>query len=100
MFGNLRPGTYDVAEAAADGWSQGAATCSDGSNPASVSVDPGEDVICTFENQKLDTITGDGGGGRRRRLPFCEPDADANSGDAGGESLRAAKRRTARAWTP
>ena len=50
------PGTYDLSERCrrAGGWTS--ATCSDGSNPASVAVDPGEDVTCTFTNLKLDTI--------------------------------------------
>lgn len=49
-FANLTPGTYDLTEVAPGGWDLGLATCSNGSNPASVTVAPGENVVCTFEN--------------------------------------------------
>ena len=55
-FPNLVPGTYDVAETIPAGWRLESATCSDGSDPANVAVDPGENVTCTFTNTKLDTI--------------------------------------------
>ena len=47
-FPNLLPGTYSVSENAQAGWEQGAATCSDGSNPTAIQLDPGETVTCTF----------------------------------------------------
>ncbi|MCB1771106.1 MAG: cadherin-like domain-containing protein [Candidatus Competibacteraceae bacterium] len=47
-FPNLLPGAYSVNENAQAGWEQGAATCSDGSNPTAIQLDPGETVTCTF----------------------------------------------------
>ncbi|GAB4432585.1 MAG: hypothetical protein Kow0031_13970 [Anaerolineae bacterium] len=55
-FAGLQPGTYDLRERVPAGWSQTAASCSDGSNPASIDLAAGENVICTFANAKLDTI--------------------------------------------
>ena len=56
-FADRTPGSYDLAEITPAGWRQTAATCSDGSSPANVNIGPGEDVTCTFANEKLDTIT-------------------------------------------
>ncbi len=47
----LPPGTYSVAEIVPDGWDLTDATCDDGSNPATIDLDPGETVTCTFINQ-------------------------------------------------
>ena len=55
-FADLAPGPYNVAETVPAGWRLDSATCSDGSDPGSVVVDPGENVTCTFANTKLDTI--------------------------------------------
>ena len=52
LFANLAPAVYDLLEEVASGWDQGLVNCSNGSNPASVSVDAGEAVTCTFENTK------------------------------------------------
>jgi hypothetical protein len=49
-FSNLVPGTYDVTENAPAGWTLISATCSDGSDPASISLTGGENVTCTFTN--------------------------------------------------
>jgi predicted outer membrane repeat protein len=56
-FANLVTGTYDLSENVPAGWVQSGATCSDGSNPASVNVAPGESVTCTFTNAKQGSIT-------------------------------------------
>jgi hypothetical protein len=40
-FANLAPGVYDLNEVITAGWDQGAASCSNGSNPATVSVAAG-----------------------------------------------------------
>jgi hypothetical protein len=48
--GVLLPGIYSVAELASPGWVLGSATCSDGSDPAAIVLDPGETVTCTFSN--------------------------------------------------
>ena len=39
------------------GWDLTGATCSDGSNPASVAVAAGENVTCTFTNTKRGSLT-------------------------------------------
>ena len=50
FFANLAPGAYDVTESARAEWDLTGAICSDGSNPASINLDPGESVTCTFTN--------------------------------------------------
>ena len=55
-FDALPPGLYAVSENVPPGWQQGAVTCSDGSDPTHIAVDPGEAVTCTFHNLKLDTL--------------------------------------------
>jgi plastocyanin len=55
-FANLLPGTYDVSETVPAGWNLTSATCSDGSNPASINLAAGENVTCTFQNTKQDSI--------------------------------------------
>jgi len=47
-FGDLVPGTYDVAETVPAGWNLTSATCTDGSDPASIGLSAGESVTCTF----------------------------------------------------
>lgn len=56
LFGNLAPGTYDLAETVPAGWDLSSVTCSDGSNPASVQLSHGEAVTCTFTNLKQNSI--------------------------------------------
>jgi hypothetical protein len=51
-FSNLVPGTYDVAETVPAGWNLVSATCSDGSDPASIGVSAGETVTCTFHDAR------------------------------------------------
>jgi hypothetical protein len=51
-FGNLTPGTYDVAETVPAGWNLVSATCSDGSDPASIGLSGGETVTCTFHDAR------------------------------------------------
>ncbi|MDX1416040.1 MAG: hypothetical protein R3293_17720 [Candidatus Promineifilaceae bacterium] len=48
----LSPGTYSVSELPVSGWKLVGATCNDGSNPASISLQAGETVICVFQNVK------------------------------------------------
>jgi uncharacterized repeat protein (TIGR01451 family) len=50
--GDLDPGTYSVSETVPDGWDLDSATCSDQSDPSAVSLQAGETVTCTFNNQK------------------------------------------------
>ncbi|MGH9251747.1 MAG: prealbumin-like fold domain-containing protein, partial [Acidimicrobiales bacterium] len=52
LFGDLTPGTYDVAETVPAGWNLVSATCDDGSDPASIGLSAGEDVTCTFHNAR------------------------------------------------
>jgi hypothetical protein len=49
----LSPGTYSVNELPVSGWTQTSATCSDGSNPNNISLQPGKTVTCTFKNKKV-----------------------------------------------
>jgi hypothetical protein len=56
VFQNVRAASgYSVSESVPAGWVQ-SATCSDGSALTSISVSPGEDVVCTFTNKKRGTI--------------------------------------------
>ncbi|KAB2922409.1 MAG: IPTL-CTERM sorting domain-containing protein [Candidatus Contendobacter sp.] len=55
-FPNLAPGTYSVSETVPAGWDLTSATCSDGSNPASIDLAAGENVTCTFANARQGTI--------------------------------------------
>ncbi len=57
VFANLVPGSYDLVESAQAGWSLTGATCSDGSSPVSVQLEPGENVTCTFANTGFGSLT-------------------------------------------
>ena len=50
-------GTYSLSEATQSGWTLMSATCSDGSPPGAISLQPGEVVICTFENIVKNLVT-------------------------------------------
>jgi plastocyanin len=54
--GDLKAGTYSVAETVPAGWELTGAICDDGSPPGAIAVAPGETVTCTFTNTKEDTI--------------------------------------------
>jgi Prealbumin-like fold domain len=51
-FGDLAPGTYDVAETVPAGWNLVSSSCDDGSNPASIGLSAGETVTCTFHDAR------------------------------------------------
>ena len=51
-FGNLIPGSYDVAETEPAGWNLVSFTCSDGSTPLAIIVSAGETVTCTAHNAR------------------------------------------------
>ncbi|MGL4648317.1 MAG: prealbumin-like fold domain-containing protein, partial [Caldilineaceae bacterium] len=53
---NVAPGTYVLDETTPAGWRLNSATCNDGSSPSAVQLDPGETVICTFDNEKLGSL--------------------------------------------
>ena len=56
--GLVPEGTYSVYEQSSPpGWELASATCSDGSAPSSISLDPGEVVTCTFINRAQGRIT-------------------------------------------
>ncbi len=56
-FSNLPPGSgYSVSEQAQAGWDLGSATCSDGSPVSNINLAVGENVTCTFTNNKRATI--------------------------------------------
>jgi hypothetical protein len=48
--GPLTPGAYSVAETVSGGWTLSDQSCSDGSDPSAIVLDPGETVTCTFTN--------------------------------------------------
>ncbi|MCH7900255.1 MAG: hypothetical protein IH818_05040 [Acidobacteria bacterium] len=51
--GDLVAGSYTVSETVPDGWQLKSETCSDGSDPSSISLQEGETVTCTFENHEI-----------------------------------------------
>jgi hypothetical protein len=51
-FGDLSPGTYDVAETVPAGWNLVSATCDEGSDPASIGLSGAETVTCTFVDER------------------------------------------------
>ncbi|WP_438856408.1 MSCRAMM family protein [Agromyces sp. M3QZ16-3] len=51
-YANLTPGTYDVSETVPTGWNLTSETCSDTSDPQSISLQAGETVTCTFTNAR------------------------------------------------
>ena len=55
--GPLVPGTYSVDELTPAGWEETSAVCSDGSDPLTIGLDPGETVRCIFENEQDAQIT-------------------------------------------
>ena len=65
-YSNILPGAYSVTEGAVGGWSLTNLTCTGGgantstalaTRTATIGLDPGENVTCTFENTKLSTLT-------------------------------------------
>ncbi len=56
-FANLAAGAYGLSEVAQSGWDLTGATCSDGSNPATIDLAAGENVTCSFANQKRGSLT-------------------------------------------
>ena len=53
VFGQVTPGVgYSVSQAVPAGWDLTAATCDDGSPVGNIEVDAGEEVSCTFTDQK------------------------------------------------
>src|SRR3990172_10051938 len=56
-FADLLPGTYSLTEGAVTGWDLTGVVCSDQSDPSSISLSAGEDVTCTFTNERLPILT-------------------------------------------
>lgn len=83
----LRPGTYSVDATPPEGWSTGIAECDDGSDPAAIELDPGEDVVCTFTHA-LPRFT----------VASFNILGDSHS-DAGGYAARFASGPTRMGWT-
>ncbi|OGG35190.1 hypothetical protein A2363_03910 [Candidatus Gottesmanbacteria bacterium RIFOXYB1_FULL_47_11] len=52
------PGTYSVSERAVAGWDSDGGVCDKDETPASLDVDSGETVTCTFTNTKRGAIAG------------------------------------------
>ena len=58
IFTNVLPGGgYSVSEAVPSGWVQSSATCNEGSPVSNINFSPGEQITCTFTNQKRGSIT-------------------------------------------
>ena len=56
-FTNLVPGSgFSVSETVPSGWHQASATCDDGSPVSNVALSAGENVTCTFTNQRRGSI--------------------------------------------
>jgi hypothetical protein len=51
-FADLVPGSYDVAETVPTNWNLVSSSCSDGSDPAAISLQGGETVTCTFHDAR------------------------------------------------
>ena len=51
-FSGIATGTYSVAETVPAGWNLASATCDNGDTPGSVSLGAGDDVTCTFVNER------------------------------------------------
>ena len=77
--GPVKPGTYAASETALTGWDLTSATCSDGSPPSSIILDPGETVTCTFTNTKRGTIIVE-----KQTNPDGAPGSFPFTGDAAG----------------
>ncbi len=77
----LNPGTYTVTEAPRTGWRQESVTCSDGSDPDAIVVDPGETVTCTFRNQATARIVA--------TKIVCENESDLPNYGLGGPDITA-----------
>lgn len=56
-FGQLTPGAYAVSESVPAGWTLTSATCSNGDDPGSLTIDPAEEVTCTFTNTRRGSLT-------------------------------------------
>jgi hypothetical protein len=52
QISDLEPGLYSIVEAVPGDWEQTGSSCSDGSSPGAIDLDPGETVTCTFSNQQ------------------------------------------------
>jgi hypothetical protein len=77
--GPLDPGTYSVTELPVAGWVLTSATCSDGSNPSSISLQAGETVTCTFNNSYDANIIVE-----KQTIPDGDPATFTFTGDAAG----------------
>ncbi|MGH2978826.1 MAG: prealbumin-like fold domain-containing protein, partial [Solirubrobacterales bacterium] len=51
-YTGVRVGVYSASETVPAGWDQSSAACSDGSPVSAIDIAPGENVTCTFTNQK------------------------------------------------
>lgn len=65
-FGDLEAGSYEVAETTVHGWKLTKIACTDpddgtdvglGEATATVDLDPGENVVCTFTNSRIAVLT-------------------------------------------
>ena len=52
VFDNIATGPYSVAETVPAGWNLAGATCSNGNAPSAITLAAGDDVTCTFTNER------------------------------------------------
>ncbi len=77
--GTLDPGVYSVSEVnIPSGWSLTSATCSDESDPSSISLGPDESITCTFTNTQ-------------NQEPPPPPPPPPSGGGGGGGSVQASR---------
>ena len=55
-YTNVPVGTYSASETVPAGWDQTSATCNDGSPVSAINIAAGENVTCTFTNQKRGSV--------------------------------------------
>jgi len=58
IFSDLAAGTYSVTETVVPGWDLTSVVCSDQSPANAIDLSQGENVVCTFTNTKLGSISG------------------------------------------
>jgi hypothetical protein len=62
LFGDQQPGDYDITEDVPAGWDMAGVVCTGGdydsiAGGVRVHLDPGEDIVCTFENTERCSVT-------------------------------------------
>ena len=56
FFNDVPRRTYAISETVPAGWKLAGVVCSDGDDPGRITLAAGETIVCTFGNEKNDTI--------------------------------------------